>query len=528
MNQPMAKPPAASPVQRLVRAVTTLSGFTMLSRVLGLLRDSLLNALIGPGVVQDAFLAALRLPNMFRQMFAEGAFSASFVPLFAQKSQDEGEAAAKQFASAVASILLLVLGIATIMAILFMRPIVSWMNPTPESLELTIDYARITSVYLLCMVMTALITGVLNSKQHFAAGAFAPIFFNILIIGGLLVSVGFLGLDTKIGGYAIAAAVAVAGVSQALFVWTIAALKFRFVLIIPMPRLTPDIKKLFALMGPGLIAAGGLQLNSLVGMVLALQERGGLSYLNAAERLYQLPIGLIAVAFGVAALPQLSGFFARNERHKAITTINAGIELAFLIAVPAALALMAIPDIIVRLLFQHGLFTSTDTQIVAQLVQLFALALPALAMQRVFNASFHGRKMMQTPMLLTLAGVVLNIALAIALFGRMGIAAIPIALGISAWIQMGLLAWRTANDGLWQPTGTSVWRMTAIVLAAISMAATVTGAKPIAMDWVQDSFMRLLVGTMALVALGILTYGTFLLILRGLPPEATRLFQKRN
>ena len=180
-------------------------------------------------------------------------------------------------------------------------------------------------------------------------------------------------------------------------------------------------------MGPGLIAAGGLQLNSLVGMVLALQERAGLSYLNAAERLYQLPIGLIAVAFGVAALPQPSGFLPRNERDKAITTINAGVELAFLIALPAALALMAMPEVIVRLLFEHGLFKSQDTQVVASLVQLFALALPALAIQRVFNASFHGRKMMRTPMTLTLIGVGMNIALAISLFGAVGIAAIPIA-----------------------------------------------------------------------------------------------------
>ena len=245
----------------------------MLSRVLGLLRDSLLNALIGPGLVQDAFLAALRLPNMFRQMFAEGAFSASFVPLFAEKSQEEGEDAAQLFASTVASVLLLTLGLATILAIIFMRPIVTWMNPAPESLALTIQYARITSIYLLCMVITALITGVLNSKQHFAAGAFAPILFNICTIGGLVISVGLLGVDSITGGYALAIAVAVAGLAQVLFLWLIAVLKFRFVLVVPMPRLTPDVKRLFALMGPGLIAAGGLQLNSLVGMVLALQER---------------------------------------------------------------------------------------------------------------------------------------------------------------------------------------------------------------------------------------------------------------
>ena len=325
-----------------------------------------------------------------------------------------------------------------------------------------------------------------------------------------------------------AVAVAVAGLAQVLFLWLVAALKFRFVLVVPIPRLTPDVKRLLGLMGPGLIAAGGLQLNSLVGMVLALQERAGLSYLNAAERLYQLPIGLIAVAFGVAALPQLSGFFARNEREKAITTINAGVELAFLIALPAALALMAMPEVIVRLLFEHGLFKTQDTQIVAGLVQLFAFALPALAIQRVFNASFHGRKMMRTPMTLTLVGVCINIALAISLFGTMGIAAIPIALSISAWIQLLLLAWRTTNDGLWRPTGASVWRMTAIVLAAISMAATVLSAKAIALTWAQDSFMRLLGATIALVALGILTYGVFLIILRGMPPEIRRYFTRRD
>ena len=500
----------------------------MLSRVLGLLRDTLLNALIGPGVVQDAFLAALRLPNMFRQMFAEGAFSASFVPLFAQKTQDEGEDAAQLFASTVASILLLALGLATILAIIFMRPIVTWMNPATESLVLTIQYARFTSIYLLCMVITALITGVLNSKQHFAAGAFAPILFNICTIGALVISVGLLGVDSITGGYALAVAVAVAGLAQVLFLWLVAALKFQFVLMIPVPRLTPDVRRLLGLMGPGLIAAGGLQLNSLVGMVLALQERAGLSYLNAAERLYQLPIGLIAVAFGVAALPQLSGFFARNEREKAITTINAGVELAFLIALPAALALMAMPEVIVRLLFEHGLFKSQDTQVVAGLVQLFALALPALAIQRVFNASFHGRKMMRTPMTLTLVGVGINMALAISLFGTVGIAAIPIALSISAWIQLLLLAWRTTNDGLWRPTGASVWRMTAIVLAAISMAATVLSAKTIALAWVQDSFMRLLGSTMALVALGVLTYGVFLIILRGMPLEVRQYFIRRN
>ena len=492
----------------------------MLSRVLGLLRDALMAALIGAGPVLDAFVVALRLPSMFRQMFAEGALSASFVPMFADKLHKDGDQKARQFASSVASFFLLTIGSATTLAIIFMEPIVRMIAADIVNFDMAVLLSRITSIYLLCMVLTALISGVLNTKRHFAAGAIAPILFNVCTILGLIISFQFFGVTAEFGGLVLAIAVAIAGFLQVVFVWLVAAQKFHFVLMFPLPKITPDIRRLFGLMIPGLIAAGGLQLNTLIGIKLASANEAGLGYVYLAERLYQLPIGLIAVAFGVAALPQLSGFFANNQRDKAIETITLGVELAFLIAMPASLALIAMPDVIVRLIFEHGATTADDTIIIAGLVSLYALALPALAIQRVYNASFHARKDMRPPMLLTLIGVCFNVVIAVLTFESLGLIAIPIAIAASAWLQAIGSAYWVARKGLWQPTGAQWWRLGGIGSSAIIMAAAVWLAKGYVLNWVADSFFGLIIGTILMIIFGMSVYFLMLVVLRGLAPEA--------
>ena len=510
-------------------AIRTLSSLTLLSRLAGLVREIVVTALIGPGPIMDAYTTALKLPNMFRQMFAEGALSASFIPLYTEVQENQGESAAKVFTDRVASVLLLGIGAATAAAIVFMEPLIGLLRfeEGSQSFELTVLYTRIMSVYLLCMVMASLLTGVLNAKAHFAAGAFAPIFLNVCIIAGL-VGIYFISRPDQEGlGLTLAISVAVAGTIQVGFLWLVAVQKFKFRLGLRAPRMTPDVQRLFRLMGPGMLAAGGLQLNTLVGLYLASGGTNELSYLGLAERLYMLPVGLIAVAFGVAALPQLSAFFANNQRPQAIETINTGAELALVIAVPAACGLWALDLPIVKLLFERGQTTDQDSVAIAALLSVFVLALPALALQRVFNASFHSRKLMRLPMVLTLLGVFVNVVVALWLYERLGVVAIPIALAVSGWVQMLLLAVLVWRDGLLFPTPGRLWRAFAVLIAGAIMAICLKWLWAQAAPIVGDSGLLLLVATAALVLAGAVIYFAALIPLGGLSPAVWALVGRR-
>jgi len=289
----------------LLRSVATVGGYTGISRIIGFLRDILIASVVGAGPVADAFFVAFKLPNLFRKIFAEGAFNAAFVPLFARCLEQEGKAAARFFAEQTLAVLVTSLLLLTVAAMAGMPWLMHVLAPgfveTPQKFELAIQLARITFPYLLFMSLTAFFSGVLNSLYHFAAAAAAPILLNIFFVASLLIVVPFIGQP----GHVMAWTVAIAGIAQFLFV-LVATHRAGLTLRFPWPRLTPRIKRLLNLMLPGILSAGVLQLNLVVGMIIASQQAGAVSFLYYADRVYQLPLGLIGIAFGVVLLPDLS------------------------------------------------------------------------------------------------------------------------------------------------------------------------------------------------------------------------------
>ncbi len=342
----------------LLRSVATVGSYTLVSRIFGFLRDILTAALLGAGPVADAFFVALRLPNLFRSLFAEGAFSAAFVPFFAGNVAQSGKASARVFAEDVLAVLLVALLGFVLLGEIFMPSVMAAVAPgfsrEPDKFRLAVDLARINFPYLLFIALVALQGGVLNSLDRFAAPAATPILLNLLLIAALWMSKRFGWHD----GHALAWAVCAAGFAQ--FLWLMFCCNRAQVgLRLPMPRLTAEVRRTLRVMAPGVFGAGVTQLNLLISTMLASFLAGGsVSFLYYADRLNQLPLGVVGIAVGTAILPPLSRQLRQGDRGAAIATQNRGLELALLLTLPAAVALAVLAVPILTVLFQRGAFSS--------------------------------------------------------------------------------------------------------------------------------------------------------------------------
>src|ERR1700739_4381200 len=350
------------PGMSLLRSVATVGSYTLISRILGFIRDVLTAAILGAGPVADAFFVAQRLPNLFRSLFAEGAFSAAFVPLFAGIMAEHGKGPARIFAEDALAVLLAALLGFVLLAEIFMPAVIDVIAPgfrrEPEKFELAVDLARITFPYLLFIALVALQGGVLNSVERFAAAAGTPILLNLFLIAALLMMRRFGWRD----GRALAWAVSAAGFAQ--FLWLLFAFgRGGLALRLPLPRLTQGVRRTLAVMAPGTIGAGVTQLNLLISTALAsLLPSGSVSYLYYADRLNQLPLGVVGIAVGTAILPSLSRQVRLGHHAESVATQNRGIELALLLTLPAAVALALLATPILAVLFQHGAFGASDAE----------------------------------------------------------------------------------------------------------------------------------------------------------------------
>jgi putative peptidoglycan lipid II flippase len=323
----------------LLRPIATIGGYTLISRLLGFLRDVLVAAYLGAGPIADAFFVAFKFPNFFRRLFAEGAFNAAFVPMFAGMIATAGRTVAKRFAEDAMAVLLAVLFLLLIVAELAMPVVMRGLAPgfvaDPAKFALTVDLTRITFPYLLFISLVSLQGGVLNSLDRFGAVAFTPVLLNLCLIGGLI---GLAGL-TPTAGHALAWGVAGAGVAQ--FLWLAWATgRTDMGLALPWPRLTPEVRRLLTLMLPAALGAGVVQVNLLIDIVIAsLLPTGAVSYLYYADRIYELPLAVIGIAIGTALLPALARQARRGEAAAAVATLNRGLEAALLLSLPATAAL---------------------------------------------------------------------------------------------------------------------------------------------------------------------------------------------
>jgi len=413
----------------------------MVSRVLGFARDMLIANVIGAGLIADAFFVAFKFPNFFRRLFAEGAFNAAFVPLFAGRLTTDGKEAAVKFAAEVASVLGTVLLVFTLAAMLTMPWLMLGIAPgftdQPDKFALSVDLTRLTFPYLTFMALVALMGGMLNSLQRFAATAAAPIVLNVVLIAVLLgVRHGVLPDP----GRALAWGVAAAGLAQ--FVWIALACKRAGIgFVPPRPRLTPGVKRLLALMAPALLGAGVVQVNVVIDVILASTlSEGSVSFLYYADRVNQLPLGVVGVAVGITLLPLLTRQLRSGDAAAALGSQNRAIEFALTLTLPAAAALIAIPGPIVTVLFQRGAFDTASAEATAGALAAFAAGLPAYVLIKALTPGFFAREDTKTPVKVAVVAMIANVVLAVALMQVLAHVGIALATALSAWFNATTLA----------------------------------------------------------------------------------------
>lgn len=457
----------------LLRAVATVGGFTMASRVLGFVRDLLIAATLGAGPIADAFFVALRLPNLFRRLFAEGAFNAAFVPVFAGVLAREGPRIARGFAERMLALMVVTLTLITIAAELAMPALVYGLAPgladKPGSFDLAVEMARLTFPYLWFITLASLMGAVLNALDKFAAAAAAPCVLNLIMIAALLFAAD--ALETP--GHVLSVAVALAGLAQlVLMAWAMRRAGFALRLV-PV-RLDPVVKRTLKLLGPGAIGAGALQLNMLVNTLIAsLLPVGAISYLYYADRIYQLPLGVIGIAIGTALLPSLARSLKGETPAAANNAMNRALELSLFLTLPAAVALAVIPEAIVHVLFERGAFGADDATATALVLAIYAAGLPAFVLIKVLSPGFFAREDTATPVKWATASIGLNIALGFALYRPLGVAGLALATTIASWANVLALGWLLHRRGHWQADATLRSRLPRMLAASLAMGAII-------------------------------------------------------
>jgi putative peptidoglycan lipid II flippase len=635
----------------------TISGFTLMSRILGVVRDILIARFLGTGVVADAFFAAFRFPNMFRRIFGEGAFNAAFVPLFGRRVTMDGRNSAMQFANNAFTILFATLGVITVLAIPLMAAIMlvvvpgflpkaeeslgseatefriplrgakavylkcesggavftglsvvkrghpaffdvlgevfggeveaegeevelasilmdglkregevefkesdtgeerqrkleeardrifkegRWFvseegvlrvplppdhdyaifkgmasgegelaiyNNDPGAYDLTVRLSQITFVYLLCMALVAHLSGVLTTLKKFAAPAFSPVILNLVFLCGLLGLVQFV----EWRGVALAWCVAVAGFLQLGVLWWV-CLRAGLPVALKKPVFDPGFKRLLVLMGPGVVAAGIQQINLLVGGIVASFQEGAISFIYYADRIYQLPLGMIGIAFGMVLLPEITRLLNSDREGEARATMASGLELAMIVTVPAAIALMVIPQEIISVIFERGTFTASDSLQTGRALGAFAVGLPGYVLIKVLQPGYFARENTKSPMWMAVITVLVNIVFSLLLFPFFGHVGIAIATSISAWVNVvllwvGLKGFVTLEKENWR-------RLVAMVVASLVMALSLLVTKALMACWLDAGPWARAIATGILVGIGATIYGIGVLLLQ--------------
>ena len=395
----------------MIRGAFTVGLWTMASRILGFVRDILIAAILGTGPIADAFFVALRLPNLFRRLFGEGAFNAAFVPSIATILHREGLEAATSFAEEATAVMAFWLGGITILGEIFMPWVLYVLAPgfagNHGKFALAVVFTRIMFPYVFFVCLTALFSGVLNAMGRFAAAAAAPVLFNLFSIGFML------GLSryTPNPGYALAWGVSISGIAQlALVLWAIRRAGMRFSL--PRLRFTPRIQQLFKRMAPALVGAGVTQLNVSIDIIIGtLLPAGSVSILYYADRVNQLPLGVIATAAGTALLPAITKNIALGQESEAMAALNRAMESVLMLTLPAAIGLSVAAKPVIDVLFVRGVFTEHNAILTGHSLAAFALGLPVFALIKIFTPGFYARGDTMTPLKIGLAAVALNLGL---------------------------------------------------------------------------------------------------------------------
>jgi putative peptidoglycan lipid II flippase len=489
---------------RLISGILTVGFWTLASRVLGLVRDILIATVIGPGPLMDAFVAAFRLPNLFRRFFAEGAFNAAFVPMFSKKFEagEDPQGFARDAFSGLAFVLLIL----TALAMIFM-PLLVWATAGgfagDERFDLTTAFGRITFPYILTISLAALLSGALNAVGRFAAAAAAPVLLNILIVSGLTFGQGLFGgahIEWLIW------TIPVAGLAQLTLVW-VAAERAGLKIRPGRPRLTDDMKRLTRIAIPAALAGGVMQVNLLVGQQVASHFEKAVSWLYNADRLYQLPLGVVGIAIGIVLLPDLSRRLKAEDHVGGRMAFSRAGELSLALTVPCAVALVVMPLPLVSVLFEHGRTGPEDSRAMAIAVAIYGVGLPAFVLQKVLQPVYFAREDTRSPFRFAVWSMVVNAVAAIGLAPLIGWLAPAIATSLAGWTMVWQLARGTRGMGDVARFDTRFYKRAGrIVAASAIMGAALFGAELLLAPWLATAGLRVL-ALLLLIAVGVAVYG---------------------
>lgn len=463
----------------LLRNFATVGSFTMLSRVLGFIRDILIAAFLGTGIVADAFFVAFKLPNLFRRLFAEGAFNSAFVPLFARSVEEGGATDARRFAEEILSVLLVVLVATAVLAEIF-TPVLVWIiapgfaGEDADKFAITVALTRICFPYLVAMSLVAFLSGILNTFDRFAAAAFAPVLLNIVLIT-VLCGIGLSGLaQSPVAGWVLSWGVFAAGLVQAGMLF-VAVRRYGFHFSLRRPRWTPRVKRLLHLGVPGVIAGGITQINIMVGTIIASFLPGAVSYLYYADRIYQLPLGVVGIAIGVALLPDLSRRLRSGDGDGVHHTQNRALEFSLVLTLPAAVGLVLVPAEIISVLFQRGAFDAADTLATSGALAAYGLGLPAFVLIKVLSPAFFAREDTATPMWFAGIAMGVNVVTALALFPILAHVGIALGTSLAGWVNVVLLWATLARRGNYRPDALLRRRLPRMLASSVVMGGVVYG-----------------------------------------------------
>ena len=512
----------------LVKAIGTIGGLTMVSRVLGFVRDMIGSRILGASHANDAFNVAFTLPNIFRRLFGEGAFASGFVPLFSRRLASGGHEDAQRFSNEILAVfmptLLVVTAVFEIAMPAFLWLLVSDYAATPGKFELAVELTRYTFPYLIFISLVALLSGVLNSLTRFAVAAFAPALLNLALIAALLI-VPSGGAPTV---RAMAIAVVIGGVLQFALCWTAvhrAGVKLHF----GRPRLTPAVRELVILIVPATLAAGVYQISQLFYTFFSSRlGEGALTNLGYADRLNQLPLSIIGTALGTAILPAISRSIERRQDHEAANIQARAFDLSMLLTLPATLALAVASGPIIAALFQGGRYDAEDAAITGNILAILVTGLPAYVLVKVLTPGFYARKDVKTPVKIAIGVLIASVAANFALIPVIGIYSLAAVTSAGAWINMALLFAILAARGHFSLPRWLWGRLARQLLAAAAMAAVLYVLRGVFADYFAGSAGRRIVAVGALVSAGAAVYFSLAWIIGGIGREDIKTLFRRD
>lgn len=512
----------------LYKAIGSIGGLTMVSRVLGFARDMIGSRLLGASHANDAFTLAFLLPNIFRRLFAEGAFASGFVPLFSRRLQSGGPEDAEAFSNEILSVFMPTLLLVTIVFEIFMPGILLLVageyQKVPGKLELATELTRWTFPYLLFISLVALLSGVLNSLTRFAVAAFAPALLNVALIVALLVSPP--GKIEIVRTMAIA--VLIGGVFQFLLCWVAvrrAGVRLRF----GRPRMTPAVRELVTLILPATVAAGVYQLSQVFYAYFSTRlGEGALTNLNYADRLNQLPLSIIGTALGVAILPSISQAIARDDEVEAADVQARAFDLSMLLTLPATLALAVAAGPIIGALYEGGEYSVESARITGNILAILVTGLPAYVLVKVLTPAFYARKDVKTPVRIAMSVLALGVVANFALIPVMGIYALASVTSASAWINFLALFGILYHRGHFRMPAWLVGRVAKQLIAAMAMGAALYGLKILLGDMFYGSGIEKFLGVGALVGIGGIVYFAIAWAIGGIDREAILILLRKK